>query len=89
MKFLHDKFVIIPVDRASNKFGIVCKNFYLDVIKNELGISNDGSNKVYKAIYQETEDIHKVHERKLLCTFCHSCRSTANSSHPCIRTLVL
>ena len=41
INFLHDRFVIVPVDKASNNFVIVCKK-YLDVIKNELGISNDG-----------------------------------------------
>ena len=41
MNYLHDRFVIVPVDKASNNFGIVCKSFYLDVIKNELGISDD------------------------------------------------
>ena len=51
-----DIFAIVAVDKASNNLGIVCKKFYLDVIKNELGISDDGNiirNKVYKPIYQE------------------------------------
>ena len=25
---LHDRFVIVPVDKVSNTFGIVCKSFY-------------------------------------------------------------
>ena len=33
INYLHDRFVIVPVDNASNNFGIVCKSFYLDVIK--------------------------------------------------------
>ena len=43
INYLHDRFVIVPVDEASNNFGIVCKSFYLDVFKNELGISDDGN----------------------------------------------
>ena len=43
INYLHDRFVIVPVDKASNNFGIVCKSFYLDVIKNKLGISDDGN----------------------------------------------
>ena len=38
INFLYDRFVIAPVDKASNNFGIVCKFLYLDVIKNELSI---------------------------------------------------
>ena len=33
INYLHDRFVIVPVDKAGNNFGIVCKSFYLDVIK--------------------------------------------------------
>ena len=67
INYLHDRFVIVPVDIASNNFGIVCKSFYLDVIKNELGISDDGNiigNTVYKPIYQKVNDIYTFHGRK-------------------------
>ena len=50
----------------------MCKKFYLDVSKNEPGISNDGNiigNKVYKPVYQEAKEIYKFHEQKLLSTF--------------------
>ena len=52
--------------------GIVCKSFYLDVIQNELGISDDGNiidNTVYKPIYQKVNDIYTFHEEKLSSTF--------------------
>ena len=60
------------MDKASNNFGIVRKSFYLDVIKNELGISDDGNiigNTVYKPIYQKVNDIYTFHEEKLSSTF--------------------
>ena len=72
INYLHDRFVIVPVDKASNNFGIVCKSFSLDVIKNELGISDDGNiigNTVYKPIYQKINDIYTFHEEKLSSTF--------------------
>ena len=72
INYLHDRFVIVPVDKASNNFGIVCKSFYLDGIKNELGISDDDniiSNTVYKPIYQKVNDIYTFHEEKLSSTF--------------------
>ena len=64
--FLHDRFVTVPVDKVSNNVGIVWNKFHLDVIKNELGISNDGKiigNTVYKPVYQEAEYIYKFHEQ--------------------------
>ena len=30
---IHDRYVIVPVDKANTNFSIVCKSFYLDVIK--------------------------------------------------------
>ena len=72
INYLHDRFVIVPVDKASNNFAIVCKSFYLDVIKNELGISDDGNiigNTVYKPVYQKVNDIYTFHEEKLSSTF--------------------
>ena len=70
--FLHDRFVIIPLYKASNNVGTVCKKFYLDAIKNELGISNDGKiigNEVYKPVYQEAEDTYKFYEQRFFNTF--------------------
>ena len=72
INYLHDRFVRVPVDKASNNFGIACKSFYLDVIKNELGISDDGNiigNTAYKPIYQKVNDIYTFHEEKLSSTY--------------------
>ena len=51
--------MIVPVDKASNNFGIVGKKFYLEVIQKELGISYSGNifgNKVYIPVCQEASD---------------------------------
>ena len=34
----HKHFVITTVDKASNNFAFICKNFYISKIKEELGI---------------------------------------------------
>ena len=50
-KYLHDRFVIVLVGKASNYFGIVCRKCYLKMINKELGVSNDETisrNNVYK-----------------------------------------
>ena len=33
IQYLHDRFVIVPADKASNDFGIMCNKFYLEVIQ--------------------------------------------------------
>ena len=38
---IHKNFVITTVDKASNNFAFICKKFYLSMIKNELGITNN------------------------------------------------
>ena len=52
IKKLHSRFVIVPVDKASNNFAIICKKFYLEVLMKELGITADKivGNKVYEHI---------------------------------------
>ena len=48
---MHKKFVISPIDKASNNFAIICKKFYLEVIQGELGISEKIKvNSVYNKI---------------------------------------
>ena len=40
LKGLHDKFVFVPIDKASNNIAIVCKRLYASVIYNELDYAN-------------------------------------------------
>jgi hypothetical protein len=37
---LHDKYVIIPADKASNNIVFVCKSYYFKCLIKELGINN-------------------------------------------------
>ena len=52
LKDLHKRFVIVPVDKASNNFAIICKKFYLEVLMKELGINEKGitGNDVYQPL---------------------------------------
>ena len=34
---LHDKYVIAPADKASNKIIFICKSYYRQIINEELG----------------------------------------------------
>jgi len=57
---LQDRFVINPIDKAGNNFGIVCKQYYIEVLKKELGIDNISGikgNAVYLPVNKNTSDI--------------------------------
>jgi hypothetical protein len=46
---LRDKYVIVPVDKASNNIVFVCKSYYCECLINELGIDhNTSGNTTYK-----------------------------------------
>jgi hypothetical protein len=46
---LHDKYVIVPADKASNNIVFVCKSYYFECLIKELGINNNtSSNTTYK-----------------------------------------
>jgi hypothetical protein len=46
---LHDKYVIVPADKASNNIVFVCKSYYFKCLIKELGINNNtSSNTTYK-----------------------------------------
>ena len=38
LKYLHSKFVIAPIDKASNNVSFICKRFYAHILVNELGL---------------------------------------------------
>ena len=40
---LHTKFVVVPIDKASNNVAIICKRFYIQKLLNEVGIPGDTS----------------------------------------------
>jgi hypothetical protein len=67
INYLHNKFVIVPVDKASNNFAIICKQFYLNVLKSELGIKKDVvlGNDVYEYVHMKNEDLYLYHSNKL------------------------
>ena len=44
---LHDKYVVVPADKASNNIVFVCKKHYIDCLIKELGINNTLGNPTY------------------------------------------
>ena len=50
LKELHEKYVVVPTDKASNNITIICKKHYVSCLQKELGVNGSTPN----ATYQET-----------------------------------
>ena len=53
-KELHNKYVLVPADKAGNNIIFVCKQFYIKTLMNELGINSD-RNKKASLTYEEQQ----------------------------------
>jgi hypothetical protein len=47
MRRLHDNFVLVPADKASNNIVFVCKNYYYECLLHELGLTSTSGNPSY------------------------------------------
>jgi hypothetical protein len=57
---LHDKYVFVPADKASNNIVFVCKSHYYECLIKELGINNNTSgNTTYKPHYA-SKQFHNI-----------------------------
>ena len=61
---LHNNFVVVPIDKASNNVSIICKRFYIHKLLNEVGVPGDAS-PTYKLSDQDPCDI--INNNELLC----------------------
>ena len=61
---LHDKYVLVPADKAANNVIILCKKYYIDTLVKELGINNVNiNNPTYIPIDDSFETIVKSHHQ--------------------------
>ena len=44
---LHENFVIVPADKASNNYTFVCKRHYVSILSEELGLNSLPGNPTY------------------------------------------
>ena len=65
---LHDKYVVVPADKAPNNIVFVCKSHYINCLINELGIDNSLGNSTYTLTTLTKEEILDNH-RSVLCSF--------------------
>ena len=56
LQTLHNKFVIVPVDKAANNFAFICKRYYIVRLLTEVGIPN-GNSQTYQLL---DRDYHQI-----------------------------
>ena len=59
---LHDKYVVVPADKASNNIVFVCKKHYYDCLIQELSVDSDAGNPTYKNITMDKDEILANHQ---------------------------
>jgi hypothetical protein len=65
LSLLHDKYVIVSVDKAHNNIVFVCKSHYIDCLIKELGIDNSLVNPTYTPKTLTKEEILDNHRPSL------------------------
>ena len=63
---LHDKYVVVPADKASNNIVFVCKKHYIDCLIKELGINNTLRNPTYTLSTLTKQEILENHKSVLI-----------------------
>jgi hypothetical protein len=61
---LHKKFVVVPIDKASNNVALICKRFYIQKLLNEVGVPGDSS-PTYKLSDMNPDDV--INNNAFLC----------------------
>ena len=65
LKSLHDRYVITPIDKASNNVAFICKRFYAKVLADELGLYTNSSSPTYVKCTKTENNLTKQHSKKL------------------------
>ena len=59
---IHEKFVVVPADKASNNIVFVCKTHYINCLMEELSMSTMAGNPTYNlAAMSKDEILHNHH----------------------------
>ena len=62
---LHNKYGLVPADKAPNNIIIICKRYYIKTLIKELGLDNCSTptgNSTYTSCQMSSEDIVNIHD---------------------------
>ena len=63
---IHEKFVVVPADKASNNIVFVCKTHYINCLMEELGMSTMTGNPTYNLTAMSKEEVLQNHHSVML-----------------------
>ena len=63
---IHEKFVVVPADKASNNIVFVCKTHYINCLMEELCMSTMTGNPTYNLTAMSKEEILQNHHSVML-----------------------
>ena len=62
---VHEKFVVVPADKASNNIVFVCKTHYINCLMEELGMSTMTGNPTYNLTAMSKDEILQINVKKI------------------------
>ena len=62
---LHENFVIVPADKASNNYTFVCKRHYVSILSEELGLNSLPGNHTYNLTDLSASEVLDNHKSVL------------------------
>ena len=62
---IHNKYVVVPADKAQNNIVLICKTFYIQCLLSEVYVQNNGIDKIYIATTLSKKDIVENHKSVL------------------------
>ena len=62
---LHENFVIVPADKASNNYTFVCKRRYVSILSEELGLNSRPGNHTYNLTHISVSEVLDNHKSVL------------------------
>ena len=66
---LHEKYVVVSVDKATQNVAIICKNFYIKTLIGELGLAKANGNDTYIKVGDTNEAVIHKHLQQLKDNF--------------------
>ena len=62
---LHDRYVFVPTDKASNNIAVICKYYYIKVLLKEIGLFDNKQKSAYISISENSQAIITQHVKNM------------------------
>ena len=62
---LHDRYVFVPTDKASNNIAVICKYYYTKILLKEIGLLDKKQKSAYTLISEDSQAIITQHVQNM------------------------